>query len=145
MNHPPGAVVIPCQEGARFHRFTIALSNLELPPGSQRIFGIGTSIVDNLNSAIRQLRDKDEWIWIVGDDHVFESDTVLRLLDREADVIAPLCVQRQPPFSLVHYDRQLDLEGFFHTIQIDELSDDGEAFEVKATGSLMLISRRVLD
>jgi hypothetical protein len=137
--HPPGAVIIPGQETARYHRFTSSLVNLELPPGSQLIFGIGTSIIQNLNDSIRALRDEDEWVWIVGDDHVFAPDALMRLLDREADMIAPLCTRRGPPFPLVHYG------PLRRVIQLDDLEDDDEPFEVDVTGSLMLIRRHILD
>lgn len=146
MNHPPGAVIVPCQEGARFHRFTIALADLEAPEGSQRIFGIGMSIVDNLNSAIRQLRPQDEWIWIVGDDHVFEPDTLMRLLDREEDIVAPLCTQRMAPFGLVHYGARIAETDYRRTLQFEELPLLGrDLIEVEVSGSLMLIRRCVLD
>ena len=146
MTHPPGAVIVPCQETARYHRFTISLANLELPAGSHVIFGIGTSIVDNLNCSIRALRDEDEWVWIVGDDHVFPSDTLMRLLDRELDMIVPLCARRGPPFPLVHYGEPL-FEGSPHhrVLQLDDLPDGDDTFLVEATGSLMLIRRCVLD
>jgi hypothetical protein len=146
VTHPPGAVIVPCQETARYHRFTISLANLKMPEGSQRIFGIGTSIVANLNDSISQLRDEDEWVWIVGDDHVFEADTLLRLLDRDLDMIVPLCARRGPPFPLVHYGDQI-FDGSPHrrVMQYGYLPEDDEPFEVQATGSLMLIRRRVLD
>ena len=143
MIHPPGSVVLPCQEASRYTRFTISLADLELPPGSQRIFGIGTSIADNLNGAIRGMREQDEWVWLLGDDHVFNPDTLLRLLDTGYDMVAPLCVQRQPPFGLVHYDRVIEGTALFGIKQIEDLPD--EPFEVEATGSLALIRREVLE
>jgi hypothetical protein len=139
-------VIVPCQETARYHRFTISLANLELPTGSQRIFGIGTSIVTNLNDSIRALRDEDEWVWIVGDDHVFQADTLTRLLDRDADMIVPLCVRRGPPFPLVHYGDPVDEDSPYRRVmQFDYLPDNDDPFEVQATGSLPLIRRHVLD
>lgn len=148
-NHPPGAVIIPCQETARYHAFTISLANLELPPGSQRIFGVGTSIVQNLNECIRALRPQDEWVWIVGDDHVFAPDTLIRLLDRGLHMVAPLCARRGPPFPLVHFGDRISetrISAERHVLQYDQVPDpDDGPFEVKATGSLPLISRQVLE
>jgi hypothetical protein len=146
MRHPPGAVIVPCQDTARYHRFTASLTNLQLPEGSHVIFGIGTSIVDNLNSSIRRLRAEDEWVWIVGDDHVFPPDTLMRLLERDADMIAPLCVRRGPPFPLVHYQAPLfDGSPHHRTVQFSDLPETDEPFEVQVTGSLPLIRRYVLD
>jgi hypothetical protein len=141
----PGSVIVPCQETARYHRFTISLCELVEPEGTQHVFGIGTSIVDNLNSAIRQLRPQDEWIWIIGDDHVFEPRTLIRLLERDADVIAPICTGRAPPFGLMHFAETLSNTEYRRRIQIEELPDDGEPFEVEVTGSLTLIKREVLE
>ena len=146
MTHPSGAVIIPCQMMARYHHFTISLANLEMPEGSHLIFAMGTSIVANLNDAIRQLRDEDEWVWIVGDDHVFQTNTLNRLLACEVDMVVPLCVRRGPPFPLVHFGEQI-AEGspYRRVLQYDYLPEDDNLMEVQATGSLMLIRRHVLD
>jgi len=141
----PGSVIVPCQETARFHRFTISLCELQEPEGTQHVFGIGTSIVDNLNSAIRALRPQDEWVWIIGDDHVFEPRTLMKLLERDVDMIAPVCTGRAPPFGLMHFGEPIAETDYRHRIQMEELPDDGEPFEVEVTGSLMLIKRKVLD
>jgi hypothetical protein len=146
VNHPPGSVIVPCQMMARYHHFTVSLANLELPPGSQRIFAMGTSISANLNDALRQIRPQDEWVWIVGDDHVFQPDTLTRLLNRDCDMVVPLCTRRGPPFPLVHFgDRISDDSPLRSVLQYDHLATAGELVEVQATGSLMLISRCVLD
>lgn len=131
------------QETARWHRFTIALNDLAKPEGSQTVFGLGSSIVENLNGGIRLMRDTDEWLWVVGDDHTFEPDTLMRLLEVDADIVAPLCARRHPPFGLVHYERQILDTEFMRPVQYDEIQD--EPFEVFSTGSLMLIRRHVLD
>ena len=146
MTHPPGSVIIPCQETARYHAFTISLTNLELPAGSQRIFGIGTSIVQNLNDALRRLRPEDEWVWIVGDDHVFAPGTLTQLLDRGLPMVAPLCARRGPPFPLVHFGDRIWEDGpERHVLQYHQVPVNGEPFEVQATGSLPLIRREVLE
>jgi hypothetical protein len=146
VTHPPGSVIVPCQMMARYHHFTMSLANLEMPEGSRTIFAMGTSIVANLNDALRQLRDDDEWVWIVGDDHIFQPDTLTRLLDRAVEMIAPLCTRRGPPFPLVHFGDQI-WEGspYRRVLQYDYLPDDDEPLEVQATGSLPLIRRIVLD
>ncbi len=59
-------------------------------------------------------------------------------------MIAPLCARRGPPFPLVHYGEKINPDGpYRHILQYDQIPD--EPFEVKATGSLMLIRRNVLD
>lgn len=145
MTHPPGMVIVPCGDLGRYHRFTQSLNDLKLPEGSQTVFAYGGSTLQNLNTGLDYLREEDAWVWAIGDDHVFEADTVMRLLERERDIIAPLCVQHLPPFALVHYDRVLDGTEIYNTIQIDELPDHEEPIEVEATGSAMLIRRHVID
>lgn len=145
MSHGPGTIVLPCQELARYHRFTMSLGNVEKPEGSQVVLGVGMSITDNLNTAVRSLRPQDEWIWLLGDDHVFDPDTLMRLLDREEDIIAPVCSYRFAPFGLVHYGDRIGDTEFFKQLQVTDLPTDGEPFEVVRSGSLMLIRRHVLD
>jgi GT2 family glycosyltransferase len=131
---------------ARYHHFTMSLADLELPEGSRTVFAMSTNIVANLNTALRQLRDEDEWVWIVGDDHVFRPDTLTRLLDRDMDMVVPLCTRRGPPFPLVHFGDQIS-EGspYRRVLQYDYLPDDDRLVEVQATGSLPVIRRDVID
>lgn len=150
MTHPPGSVILPCQEQARYHLFTLDLRQLQLPQGSGLVFGMGTSIVQNLNNAIDLIPDSSEWIWLIGDDHRFPPDTVMNLLDHDLDIVACLCVRRQPPFQLVHYSDTLpgytDEKPLYKVIPIDEIPTDGEPFPVVATGTTgMLIRRHVLE
>lgn len=143
MTHPPGTVIVPCQELARYHRFTYALANLRMPEGSQIVFGVGASIVDNLNTAVRSLRPQDGWVWAVGDDHDFNDSILVDLLDRGLDMVAPLCTRRHAPFGLVHYQEQIADTPYHRAVQFDQIPD--EPFEVEWTGSALLIKRDVLD
>jgi len=143
VNHPPGTIIVPCLETARYHRFTYSLACLEKPEGSQIVPAVGTSIVDNLNFAIRMLRSEDEWIWAIGDDHTFGSNTLMSLLDKGEDVIAPLCTRRAAPFGLVHYQEQIADTPYHRMVQFRDIPD--EPFEVEWTGSALLIRRDVLE
>ena len=88
-----------------------------------------------------------EWVWIMGDDHEFDASTLLRLLDREVDIIVPLVVRRQPPFIPVLFrepysDTPL---GQFPPYWWHELPQHGLK-EVYTAGSAgMLIRKHVLD
>jgi GT2 family glycosyltransferase len=130
---------------ARYHHFTSSIVNLDLPEGSRVVFGMGTSIVANLNDSIRALRDEDEWVWIVGDDHVFPRNTLTRLLDRELDMVVPLCARRGPPFPLVHFGEPIAEDSPYRRVLQYEFIHDDEPLELQATGSLMLVRREVLD
>jgi hypothetical protein len=39
-----------------------------------------------------------DWVWILGDDHTFNADLLLRLLDRKVDVVMPIVPRRDFPF-----------------------------------------------
>jgi hypothetical protein len=143
VTHPPGTIIVPCQDLARYHRFTSSLVNLEQPTGSRVVLGVGQSIVDNLNMAIRALRPQDAWVWALGDDHTFEPSMLMRLLDRGLDVVAPLCTKRGAPFGLVHYQEQISDTPYHKAVQFNEIPN--VPFEVEWTGSALLIRRDVLD
>ena len=154
MTHGPGTIITPCQDLARYTWFQQSLVSLQTPPGSRWVPALGLSVVDNMNTALRMLRPEDEWAWFIGDDHTFQPDIVMRLLDRNLDVVAPLCAQRRPPWPLVHYTAPaakplgggaVELDGFYSYLRYDEIPDDGEPFEVYRTGSAMLVRRHVLD
>ena len=111
------------------------------------------SVVENLNQVIRQLRDEDEWVWILGDDHVWESDCLMRLIDAmddnpDIDVLVPLVVKRNPPWHLViFHDADTYDDGLprFQPFTWEEIPETG-VFEVDAAGSAgMLVRRHVLD
>lgn len=147
---PKGTVIVPCHDLARYHQFSFDLTLLDVPDGTEITFQRSASIVQNLNQGIGQLlRSESAWAWIVGDDHSFNRDTIMRLLAHDVDIVAPLCVKRAPPFSLVAYDREegLDPQGRmqFNTMEFEDLPEDG-LFEVAAAGTAgMLIKREVFE
>jgi GT2 family glycosyltransferase len=111
------------------------------------------SVVENLNLAIRSLNNNSEWVWIMGDDHAFGRDTLMKLLkvlyENDYSIVVPLCCRRGPPFGLVVFDEERDEDylgrGQFHTMQFPDLPKSGQ-FECIAAGSAgMLINRGVFD
>jgi len=42
-----------------------------------------------------------QWVFFSDDDHVWDGDLLMRLLDRKLDVVAPLCSMRYPPFHAI--------------------------------------------
>lgn len=105
-DHPPGMIAVPCLEHARFHAFTSSLVKLVRPRGTQVTLNQGISIPENLNTAIREMmKDPDlAWLFMLGDDQAFDPDALIRLLDRELDVVVPVIPRRRPPFGTVLYD-----------------------------------------
>lgn len=100
-DHPPGAVAMCTGDIFRYSLSAQAFLGLKCPPGSAVSWQIGMLIGRSLNQSFKTVIDnpKLQWVWIMGDDHTYEPDTLLRLLDQGKDVIAPLCLNRLPPLD----------------------------------------------
>src|SRR5690606_2064204 len=94
--HSPGTVVIPAASLARYNEFWMSVESLQVPHGTKLVAARGADIPHQLNEGIRRMTG--EWVWILGDDHVFVPDLLLKLLDRGKDVILPLTPRREHPF-----------------------------------------------
>lgn len=151
----PGTLAVPTSEIGRYALFTVSLAATRQPDDSQLFITASASVTENLNFAIRQLRDNDAWLWIMGDDHVWMDDLLMQMLATlddhpEIDVLVPLCCKRNPPWHLVLYK---ELPNVIHESGVpawqplswDEIPDEG-VLEVDGAGSAgMLIRRHVLD
>jgi hypothetical protein len=147
--HPPGTIIIPCGDQGRWSVFTFALNDLSRPPDTAT-WGVRTMDVSaGLNAGIREL--VGEWAWIMGDDHVFAPDTLMKLLDLDVDVVVPLCAKRNPPFDLVLFSEEGSVmqDGReypqYTFLSWEDVPEEG-LFEVHAAGSAgMLVRKHVLD
>jgi len=149
---PKGMVILPCHDLARYHQFTHDMLLLDVPHGTYPSVNRSCSVVQNMNMGVEQLLESDAaWAWVIGDDHAFNRDTVVRLLRHQVDVVVPLCTKRGPPFSLVLHDKTCGFDEYgrqlYNTIQFPELPDeDSGLFEVVAAGTAgMLIQRHVFE
>mgnify|MGYP001577657799 CR=1 FL=1 len=99
--HPPGAVAMSTGETFRYSLSAQSFTHLMVPPGSMNCWFMGVLVAKNLNLAISTaLADpKIQWVWVMGDDHVYNPNIIIKLLDREKDVIVPLCLNRTPPLD----------------------------------------------
>lgn len=150
----PGTIALPSAEIGRFAVFTVAIAGTQQPHNTFLNTMCSADVTENTNAIIRGLRDEDEWVWLLGDDHVWPSETLmvmLRTLDDhpEIDVLVPLVAKRNPPWHLVvfHETGDMDEKGYpqFLPYRWDEIPTDG-VFEIDAAGSAgMLIRRKVLD
>lgn len=100
---PPGLTAIIAGDSARFSLFGVSLDALQSPPRSMREWFIGHNIAANHNDAVRSMLAEPslQWLFIMGDDHVFEPDLLLGLVARQRDIVAPVCLQRMPPYRPV--------------------------------------------
>lgn len=94
--YPAGTVVIPAASLARYNEFWMSVEGLQVPHGTKLIAARGADIPHQLNEGIRRM--EGEWIFILGDDHVFQPDLLLKLLAHEKDVVLPVVPRRDHPF-----------------------------------------------
>lgn len=152
----PGCVALPTSEIGRFMLFTISLTGTIQPHGSRLHAAASANVIENTNSIIRDLLDDDAWVWLIGDDHVWPTDTLMVMLgvmDKrpDIDILVPLVVRRNPPWHLVLYHELVgkkDDDGtqLLRPYSWPEIPPMGTTFEVDAAGSAgMLIRRHVLD
>lgn len=153
MTWPPGTIGVGCGELARYTAFTMSLATTEQPDGTRLAIVTSASVVDNLNAIVRDMRPDDHWLWLVGDDHCWEPDTLTKLLDtmehEDAQVVVPLCARRNPPWDLVIYrdETGTDENGYpiWQPYRYDELPAEG-VIDVAAAGTAgMLVRRDLLD
>ncbi len=142
---PPGTICVASGELSRYPSFPSSLVNLLRPPGTTIEWHCGLNVAANFNAGIRAM--VGEWVWIMGDDHEFEPTTLLRLLQRDVDMIVPLVVRRQPPFIPVLFKEPTSDTplGQFPPHWWHELPPHG-LVEVHTAGSAgMLIRKHVLE
>ena len=83
----------------RYREFDVSVNRVVAPPGSVREWFMGVNIAFHFNNMIRKMLKGDyQWVWILGDDHVFQPNLLMRLLERNVDVVVPLCLRRNNPF-----------------------------------------------
>jgi len=139
LNQPrnqPGTVVVLTGETSRYTQFWLNLLEVgfQIPRGSTVRAMVGNDIAESRNQAVEEM--VGEWVWFIDDDHSFRGDIVQRLLDREVDVVAPICYRRQSPFlpTATVDDDFLDVS----------LYGEDALVEVQQTGSSgMLIRKKV--
>jgi hypothetical protein len=95
----------------RYDEFYTSLAGLDLPgtthDGLNTVTGIlkctSACVATGLNAACRAaLADPArQWVWFLGDDHTFDPGLLVRLLNRNVDVVVPLVAMRYPPYPTV--------------------------------------------
>ncbi len=94
-----GLVAVTADLAARYTVFAVCLQRLEIPEGAQVRWQLGSDVAANRNRAVQDLlASGQEWLWFIDDDHAFPPDILLRLLQREVDVVSPLCLRRNGNF-----------------------------------------------
>lgn len=142
--HPPGGVCLISGELLRYQPSMVSFMRLKVPGGSAMLPMAGMLVAYNINAALRTMMANPalQWAWLMGDDHTYAPDLLLNLLDRDVDVVVPLCLNRSPPMlptisvddkRLKHMD-ELPAGGLYK-LQPNETTGDAG----------MLIRRNVLE
>lgn len=143
--HPKGLIGIVSGNMGRYREFDGCLHSTLAPPGTRIGWRIGVDPTYNLNQLARDLREGEEWLWILGDDHVWTPDLLLRLLERNVDAVAPHCLRRAYPFwHVLHHGKE---KGFARA-NLDCLegwSGCQEITSLTVGNAGMLIRKRVFD
>jgi hypothetical protein len=149
-----GTVALPTSEVGRFALFTISLAALRQPNNSVLSIYASASVTANLNQAARGMlehEDHHEWLFILGDDHAFQNDTLMTMLKvmddhPEIDILVPLVVNRNPPWhiGLFHAsdERLADGTPLFKVMGWEEVPMDRDVFPVDAAGNAGMLMRR---
>lgn len=140
-----GVALIVSGENARYARAEACIAALTLPPGWVKDRVYGTSVAGNLNVGVgRALQRGAKYIWIMGDDHVFDSLIVFKLLSRHVDLVAPLVTYRRPPFLPIAFKTR-DTSGFWSAAQWEDLPKSGLMNVAALTNAGLLVSRAVFE
>lgn len=146
--YPRGAIGVVSSYLGRYREFDVCLSQIQAPNHSSILWHVGINAALNLNETVRGMTKEHEWLWILGDDHVFRPDNLLKLLARDVDIVVPLCLRRSYPYHhVIHEGESKDKEKPFMRAPHDWL--DGKTGLLDITGKTignagMLIKRHVL-
>jgi len=144
-DHGPGVIIIPCGNVGRYREFDMSLAGLIKPRGTNVDYRMSTNIASSINRAIKMMNDDDEWVWILNDDHTFKPNLLVNLLDRNVDVVVPLCCTRQQPFIPVILDLPENEYRHMGWQFLEGKSGCILATDVSLGGAGMLIRRNVLE
>lgn len=141
-----GVIGIATADIGRYRAFDQCLYKTEMPEGTRIDWQEGNHISGNFNAMCRTALEGDYgWLWILDDDHVWHPSLLRALLERDVDIVFPLCVGRSSPWYPVVYE---DKSNNYENVSFDWLNGKSGLVEVtdKVLGNgFMLIKRNVLE
>lgn len=140
MHHPPGTVGVLTTDLTRYAWAMVSLRMLDVPLGSQITWVSGHWVSKAVNNIIRSMRPEDAWVCLLTDDNPFEGDMLMRLLDHQVPIVAPLVSLRIPPYQPSLF-RARD-NGTFQGITLDELPPPPGLMQVDSFGGPGVVIRR---
>jgi glycosyl transferase family 2 len=142
--HLPGVVGVITGELSRYPDFTKCLERLMVPIGTTWEWVEGSGFAKNRNEIVRRFLAKQDaaWLWFIDDDNTFAPDTLMRLLDRNVDIVQPLICNRKPPYNVHAYSQ---MESDYVPIPFNQIPN-GVLMSCHAVSSGgVLIRRRVFE
>lgn len=143
MTHPPGTIGVSTGEILRYGQFFMSLLKCQKPDETAITFSQSIAIPENWNIIIRNMKPEHDWLWIQADDHTFEPDALMRLLEHDVDVVVPIILRRGPPFVPLVF-KELTDEGYV-PFAYNEIPREGLFECVMAASGGMLVRRHVLE
>lgn len=140
--HPPGTILVVSDDLSRYTAFTLSFLAVEKPVGSVSSWVTSVNVVRNLNQGIRHM--VGDWVWLLGDDHVFAPDTLMKLLAHEIPVVGVVCCHRKPPCAPIIFRKQTE-DGKFHYWPPAEIPPSGLVRVAGCAGPGLLVRKPVLD
>ena len=145
---PVKVLIVVTSSTPRFLMFEISLESLKAPRGSGVVRVGGANLVGNLNLTLDQMKTYPwERVWYIDDDHQFDGDVLIRLLQHDVDIVASTTLIKHPPFVPVFYKaKRQNAKGkwIYTAYSWQELKSRGGLLPVVAVGrSGMLIKREV--
>lgn len=135
-----GLIGVIAQESARFSMFAASLAEMEMPDGWETKFRFGWDLADGQNALVRETLDRGkDWVWLMGDDHVWSPGLLGSLLAHDLDLVVPICLMRNPPYRPVNWLATDDPEKM-RRLDLDDYPEGG-LVEIEASGAAGLLIR----
>jgi hypothetical protein len=142
MGHPPGTIGILTGDLTRYAWFHSDMMQMfaQMPQGTQIVHIRGHAIPEAVNMIIAQMQPESQWLQIHADDHRFSPELLLRLLDHNLPLVAPLVCLRSRGYrpSLFHEPRP----GIFESYTWPELTGKTGLLAVDTFGGPCAVIRR---
>ena len=95
--HPHGSIILGTGRQPRFNEFWHAMENLMVPGGSKLIWNQSYDVAWNRNQGLRD--GYGDWAWFMDDDHTFNPDCLMKLLEHDVQVVGPVASRCKPPYE----------------------------------------------
>lgn len=123
-------------ENARYVDFYRMRDDLILPEGSEKKLFPGFFPDYNINDAVKiAIRDNFSHLFILDDDQICPPDTVMKLLNRQVDIVSVNLLSRMPPFNPYIFSESPLEEGREKGLVIQEVLEGSGLIERAACGT----------